>query len=297
MTVILPENYHAQSLLEANRVTCIRREEAIRQDIRPMRIGILETTPIDQRDEFNLLEPLGLSIIQVHPVWIKLHSQTQTSLKDNQMWDLYVTYEEATDQEPLDGLIVHGSALPQKPFEQLSDWGEIKTILLDTKTHCPSTLGIGWGGLALAHIEGIEKINYTQQHFGVFAMENIFPFHAITGEMDDTFFCPQNSWHGIEDQVLEKAKAEGRVNLLAYGKDSGYVIFETPDHRYLMHTGHPEYSSQKMLEEAQTSRAGTPTPVPANFDLDNPLNRWRGHRNTFFTYWLKYCYLSVSMHP
>ena len=295
MTIILPENYHAQSLLEANRITCIRPEEAIRQDIRPMRIGILETTPIDQRDELNFLEPLGLSIIQVDPVWLKLESQTWASLKDNRLWDGYVTYEEATRHKPLDGLIVHGSAVEPKPLEAFADWQEIQEILLDTQASCPSTLGIGWGGLALAHLEGVATAPEPQRRFGVFELKNIFPFHPITGEMDDVFFCPQNRWMGIEGAVLEQAQAEGRFNLLAQSHEGSYIIFETADHRLMMHLGNPEYSLEKMLEEAQSCPPTPPPPAPENFDLANPVSRWRGHRNTLFNYWLKYCYLQVSM--
>lgn len=289
MTIILPENYHAQSLLEANRVTCIRQEEAIRQDIRPMRIGILETTPIHQRDELNLLEPLGLSIIQVDPIWIKLHSQTGISLKENSLWDWYVTYEAATRHKPLDGLIVHGSAFEQKPLQQLSDWQEIQSILLDTKARSPSTLGIGWGGLALAHLEGLATAP-SQQRFGVFELKNSFPFHPITGEMDDVFFCPQNSGTALEEQGLEKATASEKFQVLAKDNEGRAMILETVDHRFLMHLGNPEYSVEKMLAEAQRSRR-----TPENFDLKNPVSRWRSHRNTLFNYWLKYCYLRVSI--
>jgi len=209
--------------------------------------------------------------------------------------ELYVTYEEATQEGPLDGLIVNGAAIEQIPFEAVKDWDEIREILLDSKMTCPSTLGIGWGALALAYLEGIEKMYYPQRHFGVFQVEHIYPFHEITGELDDSFWCPQNRLAGIADHVLEQAKDEKRINLLAHGQESGYVIFETPDHRFIMHNGHPEYNVHKLIKEIERSQNSDDVLSSANFDPADPVNRWQGHRNSFFTQWLKYCYTNVSL--
>ncbi|MBF0276411.1 MAG: homoserine O-succinyltransferase [SAR324 cluster bacterium] len=296
MTVILPENYHIHSILEANRVTCIRREDAVRQDIRPMRIGVMHALPVDENFEANILHPFGLSIIQVEPVWIKLRSYPD-KLEGDHLQELYVSYEEAIKDEPLDGLIVNGASIEQIPFESVNDWDEICEILLDSKMKCPSTLGIGWGALALAYLEGIEKSEYSQRHFGVYPVENIYPFHEITGELDNSFWCPQNRLAGIEDQILERAAEEKRINLLAHGQESGYVIFETQDHRFVMHTGHPEYNVLKLIEEAKRSQTSEKIHSRSNFDPEKPVNRWQGHRNSFFTQWLKYCYTNVSLSP
>ena len=293
MTIILPENYHAQSILEANRVTCIRREEAIRQDIRPMRIGILQIMSADTHDKVNLLHPLGLSIIQVDPVWIKLRAH-QSSMEEG-IPKFYVFYEEALQKQPLDGLIVHGTSLETTPPDQMNGWQEICQLLLHAKTNCPSTLGIGGGALVLASLEGIEGTPLPQRQIGVHELENIYNYHPITGELDDTSCCPQNYWTGIEDSVMERAKAEGRLNLLAFGRECGYVIFETPDHRFIMHTGHPEYSVQRLLDEANRKDARIASHVFTGFEMEPLVNRWRGHQYSFFTSWLKYCYIQVSM--
>ncbi|MGK5092917.1 homoserine O-succinyltransferase [Deltaproteobacteria bacterium TL4] len=294
MTVITPNNYHAKKVLEENRITCISGEDAARQDIRPLRIGFLNIMPKCEDYEFNLLHPLGMSIIQVNPVWIKLKSHNYKSSNQRHIEELYVSYEDALKTGPLDGLIVTGAPVERVAFEEVEYWDEIKVILLDAKQSCISTLGICWGGFALARLEGIDKFNYEKKLFGVFEARNLFPFHPIVGELDDVFWCPQSRHAGIDDQLLEKAQKAGLLNLLAYGPESGYVIFETPDHRYIMHTGHPEYNARRLVQEALRDANATDVPKPANFDLNNPINRWKGNRNVFFSQWLKYCYDQIS---
>lgn len=294
MTIILPENYHARSILMENRVDCIAVEDAIRQDIRPMRIGILNIMPIGEKYEFNLLHPLGLSIIQVDPVWIRLESHEYRTSNKGHIDELYITYEEAIKDKHLDGLIVTGAPIETMDFEAVNYWDEISEILLDCKYKCASTLGMCWGAFALAYLEGIEKHNYEEKLFGVFEVNNIFPRHRITGELDDISWCPQSRHAGIRDEILEQAAKEERINLLLYGNECGYVAFETTDHRFVMHTGHPEYNAQRLVYEAERDRQKPGVLPPKNFDPNNPVNRWRGHRNSFFTQWLKYCYLEVD---
>ena len=295
MTIILPENERFQTLLQGAHVTCLPREQALHQDIRPLRIGIMNIMPFGEQYEFNLLHPLGLSIIQVDPVWIQLQSHAYKTSDRNHIEDLYVSYEAATRDENLDGLIVTGAPVEHLEFEEVKYWDEVREIMLDAKLKYPNTLGICWGALALGYLEGIEKINYSQKLFGVFELKNLAPRHPITGAMDDVFWCPQSRVAGNDDQVMEEAAAGGIVNLLAHGSGCGYVIYETPDHRYLMHVGHPEYNSQRLVYETLRDRGKPEVPPPANFDADNPLNSWRSHRNTFFTQWLKYCYMQVSI--
>ena len=295
MTVITPDNYHAKAILEENQVTCIPKEIAYHQDIRALRIGILNIMPMCEDYEFNILHPLGMSIIQVIPVWIKLKSHNYKSSNHEHIEELYVSFEEAISKSELDGLIVTGAPVEQVAFEDVEYWDEIKEILLHARGHCPATLGICWGGFALAYLEGVDKFNYKQKLFGVFETNNLSPFHPIVGELDDVFWCPQSRHAGIDDQVLEKAQEEGRLRLLAHSPECGYVIFETPDHRFMMHTGHPEYNAQRLVREAQRDAIQKDIPRPMNFDVNHPINRWKGNRNIFFSQWLKYCYDQMNV--
>ena len=168
MTIIIPRHYHAQSALESSNITCISSEDAIRQDIRPLRIGILNIMPNVQTYEFNLLYPLGKSILQIIPVWIKLSTHQYNSSSREHLRDLYVTFGEAVYDRPLDGLIITGAPVEELNFDKVQYWEEVQSIIQYTRKNIISTLGICWGGMALARTIGLEKEYLDKKLFGVF---------------------------------------------------------------------------------------------------------------------------------
>ena len=181
-------------------------------------------------------------------------------------------------------------------YEDVYYWEEIKTILSDARKNIPSTLGLCWAGFVMAYLEGVKKLNYDHKLFGVFELKNLAPDHPIMGELDDVFFCPQSRHAGMPDEAMEEASESGRLKLLAYGPEAGYSIFSTTDDRFIAHTGHPEYNANRLAEEAKRDLGNPEVPAPVNFDFNNPLNRWRSHRNIFFAQWVSYCYLKISTH-
>ena len=296
MTLIVHPDYHAVPILERNGIRWIPPSQAKRQDIRPLRIGILNIMPLGEKYEFNILHPLGLSVLQLEPIWIRLESHNYKSWEPKHVDDIYVTYEEAMRDQPLDGLILTGAPVETIDFEDVYYWEEIKTILSDARKNIPSTLGLCWAGFVMAYLEGVKKLNYDHKLFGVFELKNLAPDHPIIGELDDVFFCPQSRHAGMLDEAMEEASESGRLKLLAYGPEAGYSIFSTTDDRFIAHTGHPEYNATRLAEEAKRDHGNPEVPTPANFDFNNPLNCWRSHRNTFFAQWVSYCYLKISTH-
>ena len=294
MTLIVSPDYHAVPILEKNGIRWIPPSQAKRQDIRPLRIGILNIMPLGEKYEFNILHPLGLSVLQLEPIWIRLESHNYKTWEQNHVDDIYQTYENATREQKLDGLILTGAPVETIDFEDVHYWEEIKTILSDARKNIPSTLGLCWAGFVMAYLEGVNKLNYDQKLFGVFELKNLDPTHPIIGELDDIFYCPQSRHAGIADEDMEKAAEEGRLKLLAYGPQAGYTIFSTVDERFIAHTGHPEYNATRLADEAKRDEHNPAVMPPENFDFNNPLNRWRSNRNIFFTQWVRYCYLSVS---
>lgn len=292
MTIILPQHYHARRALEDSRVVCITPEHAVRQDIRPLRIGILNVMPKAESYEYSLLLPLGRSIIQIEPVWIRLNTHAYKTSNWEHISSLYVTFEEAIARAPLDGLILSGAPVEELPFEAVRYWDELTQILSKARAHCASTLGICWGGLALAKMIDIDKVNFSRKLSGAFLTRNTERHHPITGDTDDVFWCPQSRHAGIADSVLEQQQLMGNVRLLAYEERSGYTIFESTDQRYLMHLGHPEYEPERfVLEYARDHSQGREdVDPPANVDLNCPMNTWRSHRNEFFSQWIKFVY-------
>ncbi len=296
MTIILPQHYHARRALEQTRVVCVTPENAERQDIRPLRIGILNVMPKAEAYEFSLLQPLGRSIIQIEPVWIRLETHAYTSSNHEHIRSLYATFEEAVHHRPLDGLVLTGAPVEEIPFEEVRYWQELVHILTYARRNIASTLGICWGGLALAKLVGIEKTMLSKKLFGVFQNRNLEREHRITGDTDDVFWCPQSRHSGVADEDFERARDSGVVHALSHSPLTGYTIFESSDQRYLMHLGHPEYEPERLVFEYQRDVGARRTDVnpPENLDLEHPVNTWRSHRNEFFSQWLKFIYDSVS---
>jgi homoserine O-succinyltransferase len=297
MTIILPESYHIRHALVQSRVVCISPEEALRQDIRPLRVGILNVMPKAETYEYSLLHPLGRSVLQIQPLWLKLESHRYQSSDRAHIVRSYVSFAEAIRAAPLDGLILTGAPVETLPYEKVNYWQELREILDYARSHVVSTLGICWGGLALGEMLGLPKHTTEQKIFGVFATRNLERNHRITGDTDDVFWVPQSRHASIADEVLERASEEGRVRLLAYAPETGYTIFESADHRFFAHLGHPEYEPERLVfEYARDVKDGRRDVLaPANVDLHHPVNMWRSHRNELFSQWIKYLYDSTSL--
>lgn len=292
MTVILPEDYHARQALIDRRIDCISQERAVHQDIRALRIGILNIMPQAKTYEYSLLFPLGRSVMQINPIWIKLKTHGYKSTPEEHLANLYVYFEEAVKDRHLDGLIVTGAPVEEIPFEEVTYWDEICEILAYARQNIASTMGICWGGLALAKILGIEKVPFDQKLFGVYKAKNLDKCHRITGEFDDVFYLPQSRHSGIPDDVLEAKFDQGLVNLLAYSSEAGYIIFESCDQRYIMHLGHPEYDARRLIEEYERDmeRGMENVHEPEHVNVENPVNLWRCNGLEFFSQWIKDVY-------
>ncbi|MBN1409526.1 MAG: homoserine O-succinyltransferase [Spirochaetales bacterium] len=289
--IVIPEEYHIKKDLEKAQVLCISQQQAMREDLRALRIGILNIMPQAEAYEFSLLQPLGCSVMQIEPVWVRLRSHVYSSTNQKHLENIYVYFEDAIAKQRLDALLLTGAPVEEIPFEEVAYWDELTRIFRYARRNIASTFGICWGGLALAKFLGINKTVFPKKIFGVYETQNLVPNHRITGNMDDVFFCPQSRHSGIPDDVLEKERDKGTVNLLAYaGKEVGYTIFESTDNRFLMHLGHPEYEPQRLIDEYErdSKKGRTDVEPPVNFDIAKPLNRWRAHRTELFSQWIRF---------
>ncbi len=294
MALILPANYHKITAVERNRISWIKPEQAERQDIRPLRIGILNIMPLGKQYEFNLLHPLGLSVLQIEPIWIRLQTHAYKSWDQSHLDGLYKSWDEANARGPLDGLIITGAPVEHLDFEEVTYWTEFVKLIDEARISCASTLGLCWAGFALAYLAGVRKVPLQQKLFGVFPMRSLVPGHSLMGTQNDQFLCPQSRYATLPDTAMEAAQRQGRLRLLAHGESVGYTIFETPDQRQLMHLGHPEYNVDRILAEMERDKARGDVPPPQNFDSDHPQTLWRSHRNLLFQQWLWFCYQRVS---
>ena len=248
--------------------------------------------PRAEEYEYSILNPLGRSIIQIEPVWIRLEKHEYKSSNKEHIANDYVTFETAIRDRGLDGLVLTGAPVEELAFEEVYYWEELKRILTYARRNIASTLGICWGGLALAYLCGVQKCMLEKKLFGVFATKNLERDHRITGDTDDVFWCPQSRHSGVADDEMQAAVAAGKLRALAHSDEVGYTIFESPDMRYLGHLGHPEYEPQRLVFEYERDVQAGRTDVlpPANVDVKNPVNVWRSHRNEFFSQWIKFIY-------
>ena len=215
MALIIPSNYHKIRDVEKNHISWIQPELAERQDIRPLRIGILNIMPLGKQYEFNLLHPLGLSPLQIEPIWIRLQTHTYKTWDINHLNDHYMNWEEANIEKPLDGLIITGAPVEHLDFEEVNYWNELKSIIKEARNLCANTLGLCWAGFALAYLEGVNKQVFQKKLFGVYPLRSLVPGHPLMGTPDDEFICPQSRFAGLPDDEMEEAQKEGKLNLLA----------------------------------------------------------------------------------
>ncbi len=295
MALILPSNYHKIRDVEKNHISWIEPDLAERQDIRPLRIGILNIMPLGKQYEFNLLHPLGLSPLQIEPIWIRLKTHSYKTWDLDHLNNLYISWDEANKKNPLDGIIITGAPVEHLHFEDVNYWKEFVEITSEARHICASTLGLCWAGFAMAYLAGVDKNVFEKKLFGVYPLKSLVPGHPLMGTQDDEFICPQSRFAGLPDKDMEEAQNEGKLNLLAYGEKVGYTIFETSDQKQLMHLGHPEYTVHRILSEINRDKKKGDVPPPENFDLSFSKTSWRSHRNLLFQQWLWFCYQKVSL--
>ena len=247
MALIIPSNYHKIRDVEKNHISWIEPKLAEIQDIRPLRIGILNIMPLGKQYEFNLLHPLGLSPLQIEPIWIRLKTHSYKTWDINHLNNHYLSWEEANEQQFLDGLIITGAPVEHLDFEEVNYWKELVGIIYQARQICANTLGLCWAGFALAYLQGVNKKVFDKKLFGVYSLKSLVPGHPLMGTQDDEFICPQSRFAGLPDLEMEKAQKEGKLNLLAHGDKVGYTIFETTDQKQLIHLGHPEYTVHRTV--------------------------------------------------
>ncbi len=251
-----------------------------------VRIGIINIMPQLEGYEPSLLGPLARSGHDVEPVFIRLESHGYTSSDHATLDRFYRTFDDVSKDGPLDGLILTGAPVEELPFGEVRYWRELAEILEHARTNVQSTLGLCWGGMALGGVLGIEKTVFPRKLFGVYGNEALVPKHPL---VPSAFECAHSRHSGIEREELERAAHAGIVQLLSHGAETGYTMFETPDHRFIAHLGHPEYEGARLVFEWTRDRELGRTDVgpPHAFDVEAPVTRWRKHREGLFRSWVE----------
>jgi homoserine O-succinyltransferase len=223
-------------------------------------------------------------------VGIRLASHGYRSSDPEHLRAHYRGYDEVTREAPLDGLLLTGAPVETLDFSAVHYWGELASLLRRARREVPSTLGLCWGAMALAFLEGIDKINLPRKVFGAFEHELSPEGRAWLPSLGGTYRCPQSRHAGLDDASVDQAIRQGRVLSLARSDAAGHTLLVTPDRRVVMHLGHPEYEPSRIAFEWDRDRvAGRPgVAPPVGFDAEGrtPTLPWEAHSRAFFRAWM-----------
>lgn len=275
MALVLPEGHPL-----ASRVVAPRRGRAAR-------VAILNVMPKLQEYEPLLLGPLGRAGRDVEPVFVRLESHGYGSSDQEHLARFYRPLAAALADGPLDGLVLTGAPVEEIPFAEVRYFRELVAILDFARARIASTLGLCWGGMALAHLEGVPKVVHPRKLFGVFEGTAPAP-HRLLGD-ERRFVCAQSRHSGVDERELARAEEEGRVRRIGGSPETGTTLFESSDGRFVMHLGHPEYVAERVAFEWRRDRELGRSDVgpPAGFDPERPTEAWADHRERFFQAWIE----------
>jgi homoserine O-succinyltransferase len=291
MPIKIPDNLPAAEILSNENIFVMTEQRAIHQDIRPLKIAILNLMPTKIDTETQLLRLIGNTSIQVDVVL--LHPQTHISKNtpEEHLSNFYKTFEDVKD-ERFDGLIITGAPVETMPFEDVTYWNELKAIMDWSLSNVYSTFHICWGAQAgLYHHYGIPKYPLPEKMFGTFKhkinKKNVMLFRGF----DDEFFVPHSRHTGVKREDIEKISD---LEILSESDESGVYIVKTKGGRQIFVTGHSEYDPLTLKAEYDRDISrGLDIKVPKNYFRDDdpakePVVKWRGHANLLFSNWLNY---------
>ncbi len=297
MPVKIPSTLPARTVLENENIFVMDEDRATHQDIRPLRVAILNLMPTKIATETQILRLLSNSALQVEITLIHTATHEAKNTDADHLLNHYVTFEEIKN-EKFDGLIVTGAPVEQMPFEKVDYWNELTQIMDWAKTNVESTFFICWGAQAgLYHYYGIPKYDLPRKMFGVFEHRVLSRAQSLMRGFDDVFFAPHSRHTEIRREDIEKVP---ELQILAESDDAGVYIVSSKDGRHLFITGHSEYDPLTLKGEYDRDvNKGLPIHVPNNYypkndPAQNPVVRWRGHSNLLYSNWLNYHVYQVT---
>ena len=266
-------------------------ERANSQDIRPLRIGILNLMPVKERTETDLIRLLSNSPLQLDITFIKIPNHESKNTSALHMEQFYTSFEDLQDQK-FDGMIITGAPLEHLQYEDVRYWSWIEAIFDWTRTHVTSTMFICWAAqAALYHFYNVPKYQLPQKMFGVFKHHSLEPTAPIFRGFDDVFYMPQSRHSEIREEDIRK---HDELKIMAESWESGVYMVMARDGREIFLTGHSEYAPDTLdTEYRRDLDKGLPIQPPANYYKDDDPNqeiivRWRSTANLLFLNWLNY---------
>ena len=291
MPIKIPDSLPAYQTLHNENIFIMTEARAAHQDIRPLRIVILNLMPKKIETETQLLRLLGNSPIQVDIELLQVSSHRSKNTPEEHLLNFYKTFDELKDRK-FDGMVITGAPVEQMPFEAVDYWPELCEIMEWSKTHVHSTFHICWGAQAgLYYHYGIQKRQLPEKLFGVYPHHADYKRAILLRGFDDEFWIPHSRHTTVERGDIEAVPG---LKILASSPDAGVYAVMNKEGRQIFVTGHAEYDADTLeTEYLRDKNLGLPISVPANYypnddDTQRPIVRWRGHAHLLFSNWLNY---------
>ena len=291
MPLNIPDRLPAIRLLEKENIFVMNESRASHQDIRPLKIVILNLMPLKITAETDLLRLLSNSPLQIQIDFLKMKGHTPKNTPTDHMKAFYRNFDQL-NKKKYDGMIITGAPVELLPFEEVTYWEEMKHILNWAEHNVTSSLFICWAAQAgLFHHYGVPKYPLEKKMFGVFKHTSTDKQLPIFRGFDDEFYIPHSRHTEIRESDIIKSEA---LEIISSSEEAGVTIVKAKNGRQLFITGHAEYSRLTLDSEFKRDKAkNLPIDLPVNYYLDNnpdnlPVMRWSSTANLLFSNWLNY---------
>ncbi len=291
MPLNIPDKLPAVKLLRNENIFVMNKTQASHQDIRPLKIVILNLMPLKITTETDLLRLLSNSPLQIEIDFLKIKSHTPKNTPVEHMTAFYRTVDELKNNK-YDGMIITGAPVEKLEYSEVSYWEELKQILNWAEHNVTSTLFICWAAqAALYHYYKVPKYQLNKKMFGVFEHKLSNPKLPIFRGFDDVFYVPHSRHTEIREADLNKVDA---LEIIATSANAGVTMVKAKNGRQLFITGHAEYARHTLDSEYKRDKAkNLPVEIPKNYYPQNnpdnkPVMRWRSTANLLFANWLNY---------
>lgn len=291
MPIKIDSNLPAHKLLENENIFVMTEERAVSQDIRPLKILILNLMPTKIETETQLLRLLSNSPIQVEAELLQTATHEVKNVSKEHMFKFYKTFDEIKD-ERFDGMVVTGAPVENMEFEQVDYWDELCRIFEWSKTNVYSSFFICWGAQAALYYKyGLRKYRLDRKMFGVFEHVSLDNFHPLMRGLDDKFWVPHSRHTEVRRGDIALIKD---LQILSYSEKAGVHLLSDMECRNFFSTGHSEYDRDTLAKEYfRDAEKGLDIDLPENYFPDNdpaktPEVKWRGAANIIFSNWLNY---------
>lgn len=290
MPVVIPESLPATAILKELGVFVMNQDRAQTQDIRPLKICILNLMPDKITTETQLLSKLSNGIIQIEMTFLAIKNHASKNTAQAHLDQFYSYYDEIKAQY-FDGLIVTGAPVETLDFKDVTYWDELVEILEWSKTHVFSSLFICWASqVALYHFFGIEKQRFDKKLFGVYPHKAEENNSQLLIGMDQIFYVPQSRNTQSDPEAIRR---HPELKVIASSEQAGIHLVSTRNERQLFMTGHPEYDTDTLLKEYLRDLNEPYAGIPENYFQDNDPTKeiqtlWKSHASIFYQNWLNY---------